>query len=171
MRGAGALQRKRCFEPVVDERTRLIVLGSLPGEKSLERQQYYGHRQNQFWKLMSKVVDHDLVPLDYGSRLKILLAHEVGLWDVIAEANRHGSLDGNIRNREHNDLNDLLRRYPSVKAIAFNGKTAHRVGLKILGGDATRYRIVELPSSSPAYTLAEAEKARRWRVLRKHLGH
>src|SRR5471030_647532 len=87
------LLRKRCFDPVVDDRTRLLVLGSLPGEQSLAVQQYYGNRQNRFWLLMSEVTGVDLVRLDYTSRLNALLEQRVGLWDVVAEAHRAGSLD------------------------------------------------------------------------------
>lgn len=162
-------QRKRCFDPVVDSRTRLLVLGSLPGEKSLALQQYYGNRQNQFWMLMSEVIDVDLVSLDYTSRLDALLAHGVGLWDVVAEAQRKGSLDSHIRERDDNDLLDWLSRHPHIEAIAFNGKTAARWGLKVLGAAALTYQIVELPSSSPAHTLRYTDKARQWQNLRSVL--
>jgi hypoxanthine-DNA glycosylase len=158
--------RKRCFDPVVDERTRLLVLGSLPGEQSLAKQEYYGNRQNKFWTLMSEVIGVDLVPLDYRSRLSTLLDHGVGLWDVVAEAHRPGSLDSRIRDRNDNDLPGLLAALPNLKTIAFNGGTAAKVGLKVLGEQASHYQIVLLPSSSPAYTMAYAEKSRRWQVLR-----
>ncbi|MBB3120650.1 DNA-deoxyinosine glycosylase [Pseudoduganella violacea] len=158
--------RKRCFDPVVDERTRLLILGSLPGEKSLALQQYYGHPQNKFWQLMSDVIDEKMTPLVYAERLATLLRHGIGLWDVVAEAHRAGSLDSNIRNRDDNDLLDLLTRYPGITAIAFNGGTAGKLGLKALGQHATRYRILQLPSSSPAYTVPYAEKLRQWQVLR-----
>lgn len=158
--------RKRCFDPIVDDHTRLLVLGSLPGEKSLVLQEYYGNRQNQFWSLMSDVIGLELVPLDYSSRLKALLGHGVGLWDVVAEAQRRGSLDSNIRERNDNDLHGLLSRHPNIKAIAFNGGTAGRLGSKVLGAQTSNYQIVELPSSSPAYTLPYADKASRWQALR-----
>lgn len=160
-----AIARKRCFDPVVDRRTRLLVLGSLPGEQSLARQEYYGNRQNRFWQLMSAVTGADLVELDYASRLQTLLARHVGLWDVVAEAHRAGSLDSQIRNRNDNDLLALLADLPALTTIAFNGGTAARLGLKVLGENAARYRIVQLPSSSPAYTLPYAEKLRLWQVL------
>lgn len=163
------MELKRCFDPVVDERTRLLVLGSLPGDKSLAVQEYYGNRQNKFWMLMSEVIEVDLVPLDYSARLQALLAHGVGLWDVVAEARRKGSLDSHIRERNDNDLHDLLSRHPNIKTIAFNGGTAGRLGLKVLGAAALAYNIVELPSSSPAHTLGYGEKAKRWRALRSML--
>ncbi len=157
--------RKRCFDPVVNAQTRLLVLGSLPGEQSLLLQQYYGNRQNRFWALMSAVTRVDLVPLDYAARLDALLEQRIGLWDVVAEAHRPGSLDSRIRDRNDNDLLALIAKLPALTTIAFNGGTAARLGLKVLGEHAQRYRIVALPSSSPAYTLPYAEKLRQWQVL------
>lgn len=162
--------RKRCFDPVVDANTRLLVLGSLPGERSLAAQQYYGNRHNRFWSLMSAVLDTELVALDYDSRLASLRAHGVGLWDVVAEAQRPGSLDSNIRAHRANDLWGLLESLPALQAIAFNGGTAAKIGLKILGQHAGRYRIFSLPSSSPAYTLPYGDKLQRWLALRAAVG-
>ncbi|MET3132603.1 hypoxanthine-DNA glycosylase [Oxalobacteraceae bacterium GrIS 1.11] len=158
--------RKRCFDPLVDHGTRLLVLGSLPGEQSLLRNEYYGNRQNRFWKLMSEVIDVDLTTLDYAPRLQALLANGVGLWDVVAQAQREGSLDSRIRDHADNDLLGLLAGLPNLRSIAFNGGTAARLGLKVLGQHAARYQIVQLPSSSPAYTLPYSEKLRLWQVLR-----
>lgn len=157
--------RKRSFAPVVNQHTRLLILGSLPGEQSLARQEYYANKQNRFWMLMSAVTGVDLVPLDYPARLQGLLNCGVGLWDVVAQAHRPGSLDSAIRERDDNDLPGLLARLPAVTTLAFNGGTAARLGLKVLGELAPRYRIVALPSSSPAYTLAYPDKLRQWQVL------
>lgn len=161
------MERKQCFAPVVDANTRLLVLGSLPGEKSLAQAQYYAHKQNRFWMLISAVIGTDLVPLPYDQRLQALLRHGVGLWDVVAAAHRTGSLDSAIRHRDDNDLPELLARHPRITAIAFNGGTAHKLGMKVLGEHAAHYRIAALPSSSPAYTLAYAEKLTQWMVLRE----
>lgn len=158
--------RKRCFDPVVDANTRLLILGSLPGEKSLAHSQYYAHPQNKFWLLLGAVLGIDLKSLPYEERLAALLAHGVGLWDVVAQAHRSGSLDSNIRERDDNDLLALAASLPQLKTMAFNGGTAARLGLKVLGEQAQRYRIVSLPSSSPAYTLAYAEKLQAWQALR-----
>jgi len=157
--------RKRCFDPVVDKQTRLLLLGSLPGEKSLAVQQYYANRQNRFWLLVSEVTGVDLLQLDYSTRLEALLKQGIGLWDVVAEAHRTGSLDSHIRDRNDNDLLGLLARLPHLRTIAFNGATAARIGLKVLGQKTSSYRIVQLPSSSPAYTLPYAEKLTLWRTL------
>ncbi|MCH8619133.1 DNA-deoxyinosine glycosylase [Undibacterium sp. TS12] len=157
--------RKRCFDPVTNRQTRLLILGSLPGETSLAQQQYYANRQNRFWTLMSALLEQDLLVLAYPARLQTLQAHGVGLWDVVAEAQRQGSLDSSIRERSDNDLPGLLKTLPQLKTIAFNGGTAAKLGLKILGQQARDYRIVQLPSSSPAYTLAYKEKLRLWQQL------
>jgi hypoxanthine-DNA glycosylase len=77
-------QTKRSFPPVVDADTRLLVLGSLPGDRSLAAARYYAHPQNQFWQLMSAVIDVDLPSLDYDARLAALRTARVGLWDVVA---------------------------------------------------------------------------------------
>ncbi|MGW8394623.1 DNA-deoxyinosine glycosylase [Pseudoduganella sp. HUAS MS19] len=159
------MELKRCFDPVVDERTRLLVLGSLPGDKSLAVQEYYGNRQNRFWELLSAVINADLRALPYDARLSTLLAHRVGLWDVVAQAHRPGSLDSRIRQRNDNDLLGLLSRHPNIRALAFNGGTAGRLGVKALGAQATGFQIVQLPSSSPAYTLPYSEKSQRWQAL------
>ena len=158
--------RKRCFDPVIDQRTRLLILGSLPGDKSLASQQYYGNPHNQFWRLMSHVLGVELVPLAYAARLRTLLENGVGLWDVVAEAHRDGSLDSFIRNRDDNDLSGLLAQYPRVTTLAFNGGTAGKLGLRVLGEQGAAYRTVQLPSSSPAHTLAYEKKLIQWQALK-----
>lgn len=162
---AAADPRKRCFDPVVDAGTRLLILGSLPGEKSLAHSQYYAHPQNKFWMLLGEVLGVDLKSQPYEERLATLLAHGVGLWDVVAQAQRTGSLDSNIRDRDDNDLVALAASLPRLQTIAFNGGTAAKLGIKVLGEHAQRYRIVSLPSSSPAYTLAYGAKLLQWKTL------
>jgi hypoxanthine-DNA glycosylase len=166
---ANPMTTKRCFPPVVDEHTRVLVLGSLPGEVSLAQSQYYAHKQNRFWHLMSDVLGIDLVGLAYEQRLEALRKHRVGLWDVVAEARRDGSLDSSIRDHQGNDLIGLIATLPKLRAIAFNGGTAAKIGEKALGEYGDQHAIVKLPSSSPAYTLAYAEKLIAWQALREWL--
>src|ERR671917_143424 len=101
---------KRSFPPVVDSMTRLLLLGSLPGEESLARAQYYANPRNHFWPLIGAVTGLDLVPLPYEERLRALLEARVGLWDTVGSATRRGSLDGAIRGQRANDLADLASR-------------------------------------------------------------
>lgn len=131
---------------------------------SLARAQYYGNPRNQFWRLMEAAAGLELVALPYEARLESLLAAGVGLWDVIASANRKGSLDTAIRGHQPNALLAFIGTLPLLGAVAFNGGVATKIGMKQLAGasDAT---LVALPSSSPAYTLAFETKLAEWRQL------
>ncbi|MES2833822.1 MAG: DNA-deoxyinosine glycosylase [Pseudomonadota bacterium] len=160
--------RKAAFAPVVDAHTRLLILGSLPGDASLKAAQYYAHPQNAFWRLTGGVIGRDLAALPYVDRLEALKAARIGLWDVIAGAERQGSLDGAIRNAEAADLQRLIAGLPELRAVAFNGGTAARIGRRSLTGmDAA---LIDLPSSSPAFTKPFVEKAEAWSALKAFLG-
>ncbi len=159
---------KSQFPPVVDARTRLLVLGSLPGDASLKAGQYYGHPRNGFWRLIGAVAGRDLAGLAYDARLDALAAAGVGLWDVIARARRPGSLDTAIRQAEAADLIGLIERLPSLRAVAFNGATAASIGRRSLGA-ATTVELIDLPSSSPAHTLPFEVKLAAWRPLGRFL--
>jgi hypoxanthine-DNA glycosylase len=133
--------------PVIDQDARLIVLGSFPGVTSLREQQYYGHRRNQFWPILSALWGVDLFAMIYLDRLQELRAHGVGLWDVYASCKRQGSLDSAIEEAERNDLPGLLAVAPGLRAIAHNGGESARsmtitrqLGLPVM----------RLPSTSPA---------------------
>ena len=159
------MNKKRSFAPIIDADVRILILGSLPGEQSLARNEYYGNRHNKFWTLLSAVIHTDLISLPYQHRLETLLKNHIGLWDVVAEAHRDGSLDSNIKDPAGNDLSGLLNNLPQLQTIGFNGATAARLGLKTLGSTAEKYRILLLPSSSPAHTKPYAEKIVAWHQL------
>lgn len=118
---------------------------------------------------MAEVVGEDLAAMDYEDRLAALLRHRVGLWDVVGEATRPGSLDTAIRDAVHNDLAALVESLPDLRAVAFNGGRAAKAGARLLAGVAGRLTFVPLPSSSPALTTPFARKAEAWRVLREPL--
>lgn len=159
---------KRSFPPVADERTRVLVLGSLPGEESLARRQYYGNPRNHFWRLMGEVIGAELVPLGYEERLAALLRAGIGLWDTVGAATRRGSLDGAIRDHRANALPQLIARLPALRAVGFNGGKSAALGMKQLIGDE-RLALITLPSSSPAYTLPFETKREAWLRLRAFL--
>lgn len=142
------------------------MLGSLPGEASLAAGRYYAHPQNAFWRLMSGVVGEDLHGMDYDDRLTALLRHHVGLWDVVGEAVRPGSLDTAIRDAVHNDLAALVESLPALRAVAFNGGKSAKAGMRLLADHAGRLALIPLPSSSPALTMPFARKAEAWAALR-----
>lgn len=161
--------RRRAFAPVVDQRVRVLILGSLPGDASLQAAQYYAHPQNGFWRLTGAVIGQDLAPLPYEARLERLLAARVGLWDVIASAERRGSLDAAIRNPEAADLAALVNRLPELRAVAFNGATAARLGRRALG-QGSGAALIDLPSSSPAHARPFEDKLARWTKIAPYLG-
>jgi hypoxanthine-DNA glycosylase len=160
--------RKSSFPPVVAPDTRVLVLGSLPGEKSLEVQRYYAHPQNRFWHLVGKVIDVELEPLEYEARLAALLKAKVGLWDTVASAWRTGSLDASIREAEHNPLAELAASLPELRAVGFNGKTSARIGMAQLA--TSGLALIALPSSSPAHAaMPLAQKEKLWSALGEFL--
>jgi hypoxanthine-DNA glycosylase len=162
--------RKQSFPPVIDTRVRLLVLGSLPGERSLAERRYYAHPQNQFWRLISPAAGRDLTALDYDARLAALLDAHIGLWDVVASARRQGSTDAAIQDIEAHDIAALASTLPDLRAIAFNGATAHRYGLRQLGEASPRIARIALPSSSPLHTVGVAAKLPEWEKLARYLG-
>jgi len=136
--------------PLLDASTRLVVLGSFPGVASLRAQQYYGHPQNQFWKIMATLLSPnaaEVLAMPYAERAQWLLSQGVGLWDVYAACDREGSLDSHIKNAQPNDLQSLRKRCPALVAIAHNGAESfkHAKLTQALGLPAHR-----LPSTSPA---------------------
>jgi len=163
---SGAL--KHCFPPVVDAGTRLLLLGSLPGEESLARGQYYANPRNHFWRLIGAVIGADLISLGYRERLAALLAAGVGLWDTVGTATRRGSLDGAIRGHSANDLAALVAGLPGLRAVGFNGARSAAIGLPQLA-PRPDLELLPLPSSSPAYTLAFERKLAAWMRLADHL--
>lgn len=157
--------RHACFPPIVDDRTQTLILGSLPGAASLAAGRYYANPRNQFWRLVGGAIGVELQALDYDARLAALRAHGIGLWDVVAEAARAGSLDAAIRDASANDLVALVRSLPALRTIAFNGGTAARIGMAQLGAQSDGLRLFTLPSSSPAYTLSFGAKCSAWRAI------
>jgi len=143
---------------------RLLILGSLPGEASLRAQRYYAHPRNQFWRLLGAAIGEDLAAMTYEDRIARLAARGIALWDVVGEARRQGSLDGAIRAVTPNLLADYVASHPQLEAIAFNGSTAARLGRMALAG-LGGVRLIDLPSSSPAYTIPFADKLAIWSAL------
>ena len=152
------------MEPVGASDAALLILGSLPGEASLAARRYSAHPQNQFWRLLGAAIGEPLAALDYDERLAALAARGIALWDVVAEARREGSLDGALRAVRSNPLEQFVAGHPRLAAIAFNGQTAARLGRRALG-ERPAPQLIDLPSSSPAYTLAFDRKLERWQAL------
>jgi hypoxanthine-DNA glycosylase len=153
------------FPPIADENTHTLVLGSFPGVASLDAAQYYAHPRNQFWRLVGAVIGEPLNELAYDERVLKLLSHGIGLWDVLAACEREGSLDTAIRHADPNDFASFRMHAPSLRKVAFNGKTSGRFEPVI---QAAGYETLVLPSSSPANAiLSFDQKLRFWREILK----
>jgi hypoxanthine-DNA glycosylase len=156
--------------PIARNDARLLILGSLPGERSLAEARYYAHPTNQFWRLVGGAIGEDLAVLPYEGRLERLAERRIGLWDVIGSARRSGSLDQAIREARHNPIAELPLRFPNLRAIAFNGAKAASDGRRAAGASLEAIELIDLPSSSAANTMAFADKARAWAVLARYCG-
>ncbi len=156
------------LDPVIAPDTRVLILGSFPGAASLAAQQYYAHPRNQFWPLISAVVGEDVAAQPYAERLPRLLAHRVGLWDVLAGCEREGSLDSAIRKPAANDFERLRALCPELETVGFNGQASGKFAPHFA---AAGYRTVVLPSSSPAHqTMTFGQKLAVWRHLLEQPG-
>ena len=155
---------------LVSAQTRLLILGSFPGAASLAAQQYYGHPQNQFWRILQAIWPSSPLPAgvsSYQNRSKWLLHKKLGLWDVYAACKREGSLDSRIREPLLNDFAGLQQLCPQLEAIAHNGAESfkHSRHTALLG-----LPVYKLPSTSPANASWSFErKLAAWReVFDKH---
>jgi hypoxanthine-DNA glycosylase len=149
--------------PVIAPDIRILILGSFPGAASLAAQQYYAHPRNQFWKLVGALLGEDLYSLPYDERLPRLLTHRFGLWDVLAACEREGSLDSAIRKPAANDFERLKHLCPQLETVGFNGQASGKFAPQF---EQAGYRIVVLPSSSPAHmAMSFEQKLAVWRQL------
>jgi double-stranded uracil-DNA glycosylase len=163
------------FPPVVGGRAKVLILGSLPGRRSLEAREYYAQPQNAFWRIMRELVGAG-PELDYESRLDRLSDAQIALWDVLAAGERPGSLDASIVKATAivNDFPSLFARAPGIELICFNGRTAEalfdrRVAPTLAPPQLAIARLA-LPSTSPAYaSMPFSAKLERWSVVRAHL--
>jgi len=155
------------FPPIIDEDSKILILGSIPGVKSLEKQQYYGHPQNKFWKIIFELCNEKFTE-DYTARIKILKKHHIALWDVIDSCERKGSLDSEIKNEEANQIDKLLEEYQNIKAIFCNGGKSFKNLQKILGKNY-KIPVFLLPSTSPLHTVSFEKKLEEWKIIKTHL--
>lgn len=156
--------------PLVSSRTRVLILGSFPGVASLAAQQYYGHPQNHFWRILQAIWPSSQIPAgadSYQNRSNWLLDRQLGVWDVYASCEREGSLDSRIRHPVVNDFAAMQRQCPALEAIAHNGGESfkHARYTALLG-----LPVYKLPSTSPANASWSFErKLAAWRdVFEKH---
>ena len=143
------------FEPIFDERSRILILGTLPSVKSREGQFYYHHPQNRFWKVLAKICKTE-PPATIAEKKAMLLEHGIAIWDVVQSCDIIGSSDSSIKNVTSADLSVILRQ-ASVKTIFLNGGKAWDLYQKYCAG-MTDLPAVKLPSTSPANAAWSLEK-------------
>ncbi|WP_160718245.1 DNA-deoxyinosine glycosylase [Isachenkonia alkalipeptolytica] len=158
-------ERMEAFAPILEKDTRVLVLGSMPGVKSLGKQEYYGNPRNQFWMLLGEIFKEE-VPEDYTGKIRMIKRNRVGLWDVIKHCRRKGSLDADIKEEGVNDLKDLLENHESIEKVCFNGGKAYELFKKHIGFEGFSQEFIKLPSTSPANTQAFEKKLREWEKIR-----
>lgn len=155
---------KQSFLPIADAHIEILILGSVPGDKSLAENQYYAHPQNRFWKMLASITKQ-ASPLNYEEKLALLHQYHIGLWDVIASAQRKGSLDSAIKEILPNDIDTFIIEHKSLKTIAFNGKKAEVVYDKYFSRkEGITY--FSMPSTSPANAVMSLDDlCEKWKLL------
>ncbi|MEG0695430.1 MAG: DNA-deoxyinosine glycosylase [Erysipelotrichaceae bacterium] len=111
------------FPPLIGDKPTILILGSMPSVTSLEKQEYYGFAYNRFWRILEHTYECELS--NYEEKQQCILNYHLGLWDVIAECEREGSLDSHIRNEKVNDIKAILKTYPSIQRIICNGRKSY----------------------------------------------
>lgn len=151
---------KHGLAPIIGLHPRALILGTLPGDASLAREQYYAHPRNHFWPIMQALLDVAIYDC-YSDKCRKLMARRIAVWDVLGSAERHGSLDQAIKNPIRNDVAELLDAHRTITSIIFNGKTAQTLFGRHIG--KVPHRIIALPSTSPANVTTLEDKTAAWR--------
>lgn len=139
---------KKSFLPLTDSETEILILGTMPGDESLRQAEYYAHLRNRFWKVIACIYNSEM-PENYEAKKTLLQKNRIGLWDVVQQAERKGSLDTAILNEKPNDITALLTTLPKIKKICFNGKKAEALYDKYFERKK-EIHYLSLPSTSPA---------------------
>lgn len=149
------------FDPFVNSNTEILILGTMPGIASLEKQEYYAHPRNHFWKIMYTLFDGMPIAENFEAKINFLRGNRIGLWDVLQNCERKGSLDTHIKKQTENDFESLFQKFTGIRKIVFNGKESHRYFVKKFGQiKGITYYV--MPSTSPANTMSFQKKLEIW---------
>jgi len=160
------MEKITSFEPVIGNNAKVLILGSMPGVKSLEVKEYYGFRQNQFWKIMGDLFLFN-IDLGYEERKGKLIENKVALWDVIHTCTREGSLDKNIQDIEVNDSSGFMIDNPSITTIMLNGGKASDIFKKHFKHQFKGIDVLTLYSTSSANAIKYEKKLEQWSIIKK----
>lgn len=155
---------KQAFPPLVNQNSKILILGTMPGEISLELQEYYGNKGNSFWKLLFTLFNRPL-PKEYIEKKQLLEENNIALWDVLAYCERTGSLDSNIKNEKANDFESFYKQYPNIKHVFFSSKNASNFYDKYVGRKKDlQYSILPSPSGANA-SKSFLQKLEEWEAI------
>jgi len=159
--------RKSGFPPVIDKNTEILILGSLPSDISILKGEYYANPKNQFWKIIFAIFNNNMLLYLYNEKTELLLKNKIGLWDVLTEADRIGSLDSNIQREVLNDFNGLFADYPNIRKLAFNGDKAFQCYLRMRAGLPQKELVALTSSSSMNTSKSVLLKVNEWEIALK----
>jgi hypoxanthine-DNA glycosylase len=149
------------FPYFIDSNTEVLILGTMPGAMSLEKQEYYANPRNHFWKIIYTLYDALPIPENFEEKVQFLQSNKIGLWDVLENCERKGSLDIHIKNQKENNFMALFEKFPAINKIIFNGKQSHAFFYKRFGQiEGITYFV--MPSTSPANTMSFENKLKIW---------
>jgi len=149
------------FSYFVNSNTEILILGTMPGAVSLAKQEYYANPRNHFWKIIYTLYDALPIPENFEEKVQFLQRNKIGLWDVLENCERKGSLDIHIKNQKENNFMALFEKFPAINKIIFNGKQSHAFFYKRFGQiEGITYFV--MPSTSPANTMSFENKLKIW---------
>ena len=155
------------LDPVVNGNTKILILGSFPGEISRQRRQYFANKGNDFWKVWEKVISEPLVSEDWDLRKNLLLKHKIGLWDVYASAEQIGSSDKDLKNKILNDVNTFIKRNPKIQLFLITGNEAYN-GFSNLNLKLAYYKIQSTPGANRRWYSTEDKVKEIKEILKRH---
>lgn len=159
---------KKAFEPIETKDSKILILGTMPGERSLRLQQYYGHAGNHFWKIMFALLNEPFTD-NYTKRVQLLQEKKIAVWDVLSHCEGNGSADSNIKNEKANDFKSFYKKHPDIKRVFFASKKAEHFYDKYVGKNKEKIYSL-LPSTSRANTWKSFDqKLEHWKEILNHL--
>lgn len=140
----------KSLPPLIDDNAQILIIGTMPGDFSLQAQKYYAHPRNNFWKIISILFNDGIDLLNFDERENCIISHNLALWDNLHFCERDGSLDSNIKNMIPNDFESLLKNHPHICRLIFNGQKSYQIFKKFHPELLEKYQYFVLPSTSPA---------------------
>lgn len=155
------------LKPIYDENSRILILGTMPSPKSREVGFYYGHPQNRFWKVLSEILNEKF-PETKEEKTKLVLKHNIAIWDVLESCEIEGASDSTIKNPKPNNLNQIIKK-SQIKTIFVNGKKAESLYNKLCEKD-TKIPCIYLPSTSPANCMIDYQTLKeKYKIINQYL--